>query len=173
MSTIINGTSDAITFPDATIQNTSAIVGGKVPYSVFPAGTVIQTVAANNTLSVTSLTSTSFITLGLQATITPKYSTSKIYVMATFSGTQDNSDNVQSYISIFRNASDLKTSGTCLAMYDTPGGNVGFSFPISFYDSPASTSALTYAVYAKVSSSASQFRPIAGTDTIVLMEIAQ
>lgn len=42
MSTIINGTSNAITFPDSTVQNTSAVVGGKVPTSLMPSGTVVQ-----------------------------------------------------------------------------------------------------------------------------------
>ena len=92
--------------------------------------------------------------------------------MATFSMTQDGQDNAQSYVYIYRNGSNLKTSGTALAMYDNPGGNVGFSIPISFYDSPATTSACTYTVYGSVSSSSSQFRPIAGSDTIVVMEIA-
>jgi hypothetical protein len=137
-----------------------------------PAGSVIQVVSANNTLNVTSLTSTSYITLGLTASITPKFSSSTIYVMATFSGTQDNGSNDQSYISIYRNNTTNLKSADCLAMYDHAGGNVGFSFPISFYDSPATTSATSYTIYAKVSNSGSQFRPIANTDTIVLMEIA-
>ena len=135
-----------------------------------PTGAVIQVVSANNTLNVTSLTSTSYITLGLTASITPKFSSSKIYVMATFSGTQDNGSNDQAYIAVYRNSTNVKND--CLAMYDHPGGNVGFSFPISYYDSPATTSATSYTIYARVSSSSSQFRPIANTDTIVLMEIA-
>ena len=178
MSIVLQGsTSGSVTLQEPAVAGTTvldlpATSGTILTTNNFQSGGVVQVVSANNTLNVTSLTSTSFITLGLTASITPKFSSSKIYVMATFSGTQDNSDNVQSYITIFRNSTDLRTSGTCLAMYDTPGGNVGFSFPISFYDSPSSTSALTYTVYAKVGNSASQFRPIAGTDTIVLMEIA-
>lgn len=38
MSTIINGTSSAITFPDSSVQNTSALVSGYVPYANLPAG---------------------------------------------------------------------------------------------------------------------------------------
>jgi hypothetical protein len=33
MSTIIGGSSPSVTFPDSTVQDTSAIVGGKVPYA--------------------------------------------------------------------------------------------------------------------------------------------
>ena len=135
-------------------------------------GSIIQVIGANNTLSNTTITSTSAVTLGLTATITPKFSTSKIYVMATFSMTQDGQDNAQSYVYIYRNGSNLKTNGTAVAMYDNPGGNVGFSIPISHYDSPATTSACVYTIYGSVSSASSQFRPIAGSDTIVLMEVA-
>ena len=146
------------------------VQGGMI--SSLPSGSIIQVAGANNTMSNTTITSTSAVSTGLTVSITPKFSNSKIYIMATFSMTQDGQDNAQSYVYIYRNGSNLKTSGTALAMYDNPGGNVGFSIPISFYDSPATTSACTYTVYGSVSSSSSQFRPIAGSDTIVVMEIA-
>jgi len=137
-----------------------------------PTGTIIQVVGANNTMSNTTITATSPASLGLTASITPRFSTSKIYVMATFSMTQDGQDNAQSYATIYRNnTTNLKTANPN-AMYDNPGGNVGFSIAVNFYDSPATTSATTYTVYGYVSNASSQFRPIANTDTIILMEIA-
>jgi hypothetical protein len=135
-------------------------------------GSIIQVVGANNTMASTTITSTSAVSLGLTASITPKFSTSKIYIMATFSMTQDGSDNAQSSVYIYRSGSNLRGGGTCLAMYDTPGGDVGFSIPTSFYDSPATTSSISYTIYGSVSTSSSQFRPRAGTDTIILMEVA-
>ena len=174
---LVGSTSGSITLQEPAIAGTTvldlpATSGTILTTNNFQSGGVVQVVSANNTLNVTSLTSTSFITLGLTASITPKFSSSKIYVMATFSGTQDNGSNDQSYISIYRNNATNLKSTDCLAMYDHAGGNVGFSFPISYYDSPATTSATSYTIYARVSSSGSQFRPIANTDTIVLMEIA-
>jgi hypothetical protein len=136
-------------------------------------GSIIQVVGANNTMSNTTITSTSAVSLGLTASITPKFSTSKIYIMATFSMTQDGLDNAQSSVYIYRSGSNLRGGGTCLAMYDTPGGDVGFSIPTSFYDSPATTSATSYTIYGSVSNASSQFRPRSGTDTIILMEVAQ
>lgn len=146
---------------------------GNLANCTFPAGTVIQVVGANNTMSNTTITSTSAVSLGLTASITPKFSTSKIYIMATFSMTQDGLDNAQSSVYIYRGATNLRGGGTCLAMYDTPGGDVGFSIPTSFYDSPATTSATSYTIYGSVSNASSQFRPRSGTDTIILMEVAQ
>ena len=172
---LVGSTSGSVTLQEPAIAGTTvltlpAVSGTVLTTNNFQSGGVVQVVSANNTLNVTSLTSTSYITLGLTASITPKFSSSKIYVMATFSGTQDNGSNDQAYIAVYRNSTNVKND--CLAMYDHPGGNVGFSFPISYYDSPATTSATSYTIYARVSSSGSQFRPIANTDTIVLMEIA-
>ena len=144
-----------------------------VQAAAFPTGSVLQVISANNTLNVTTITSTSPVSLGLTATITPKFSTSKIYIFASWSATQDGSDANNSYAYIYRNsATNLKTSGTCLATWDQPQGNVGLSVPISFYDSPATTSATTYTIYGATTNPPSQYRPIAGTDTILLMEIA-
>jgi hypothetical protein len=176
MSMIIDGT-NGLTFNDSSTQTVSAtnasnITSGTLASARLPTGTIIQVVGANNTMLNTTITSTSAVSLGLTASITPKFSTSKIYVMATFSMTQDGSDNAQSSVYIYRSGSNLRGGGTCLAMYDTPGGDVGFSIPTSFYDSPATTSSTSYTIYGSVSTSSSQFRPRAGTDTIILMEIA-
>jgi hypothetical protein len=173
---IIDGT-NGLTFNDSSTQTVSAtnasnITSGTLASARLPTGTIIQVVGANNTMASTTITSTSAVSLGLTASITPKFSTSKIYVMATFSMTQDGSDNAQSSVYIYRSGTNLRGGGTCLAMYDTPGGDVGFSIPTSFYDSPATTSSTSYTIYGSVSTSSSQFRPRAGTDTIILMEIA-
>ena len=136
------------------------------------AGSVLQVVGANDILTATNTNSTSFTATTLAATITPTSASSKILVSATFSATQDGGSNIQSQVTIYRGATNLRSSGTCLFMYDHAGGNVGFSGTFMFYDSPATTSATTYTVYVKVANSSSYFRAVAGTDTISLMEIA-
>lgn len=178
-SVVISGdTSGAITLSAPAVAGTNTITlpasTGTVVTTGSPAsGSIIQVVGANNTMSNTTITATSPTSTGLTASITPRFSTSKIYVMATFSMTQDGQDNAQSYATIYRNnTTNLKTANPN-AMYDNPGGNVGFSIAVNFYDSPATTSATTYTVYGYVSSASSQFRPVANTDTIILMEVAQ
>jgi len=135
-------------------------------------GHVIQVIGANDIITATNTNSTSFTATTLTATITPTSTSSKIYVSATFSATQDGGSNIQSQVAIYRGATNLRPSGTCLFMYDHPGGNVGFSGTYQIYDSPATTSATTYTVYVKVADASSFFRAVAGTDTITLMEIA-
>ena len=104
MSVVISGSSSGtITLDTPAVAGTNTITlpasTGTVVTTGSPAsGSIIQVVGANNTMSNTTITSTSAVTLGLTASITPKFSTSKIYVMATFSMTQDGSDNAQSSV---------------------------------------------------------------------------
>ena len=137
-----------------------------------PAGSVIQVVGANDIITATNDNSTTFQPSTLTATITPTSTLNKILVFVTFSATQDGGSNIQSSTTIYRDATNLRPSGTCNFMYDHPGGNVGFSATYMFYDSPPTTSATTYTLYYKVADSSSFFRAVAGTDTITLMEIA-
>jgi hypothetical protein len=165
MSTIINGTSSAITFPDSSVQNTSAIVSGYVPYANLPAGSVLQVVSANLTSGYVSTTSTSYVTTGLAASITPKSATSKILVMVT--GAIYVSASQTTFYSIYRGGSSVSLfSQLSLAAGWCPtAGN--------YLDSPATTSSTTYTVYFKTSGGTGYFGGDAPlNNSITLLEIA-
>lgn len=143
MSTIINGTSSAITFPDSSVQNTSAIVSGYVPYANLPAGSVLQVVNASLSTVVSSSAATPSDT-GLSATITPKFATSKILVLVSHNGINRSGGG---YLGSF-----LVRNSTQLTRFD---GSAGFNgggsstqyltgSSTSYLDSPATTSATTY-----------------------------
>ena len=172
MSTIINGTTDAITFPDATIQNTSAIVGGKVPYTNLPAGSVLQVVNASSTTLVTT-TSTSFVTTGLAATITPKFSTSKIQIIADIPN-YNLASNSGLMITIYRGATNLGT-GAYSSLYQsyTATTSLYTNCIINIQDAPATTSSTTYTVYfAALGSQTTGVFQNGITGTITLFEVA-
>jgi len=144
MSTIINGTSSAITFPDSSVLNTSAIVSGYVPYANLPAGSVLQVVQGTLTTNV-STTSASFVTTGLSATITPKYSTSKILAIVT--GNSDTVDTArQACTTLYRNSTNVAGSGQFSNTYGASSRLIANN-SFSYLDSPATTSATTYTVY--------------------------
>jgi hypothetical protein len=85
MTIVIGGTNPAVTFPDGTIQNTSAVVSGKVPTSLLPTGTVLQVVTATDAGSGT--TSTSAVNLNaVTVSITPLSTSSKLIIQVSFQG---------------------------------------------------------------------------------------
>lgn len=169
MSTIINGTTDAITFPDATIQNTSAIVGGKVPYTNLPAGSVLQVVSATTAVQA-STTSTSFVTTGFSATITPKFSTSKILVMVQTTSAQSGSN--QNIQTIYRNGTtNIGQSIYGLSIFSA-SGSYDTNTSLLGFDSPVSTSATTYAVYFRTNTGTCYFGEGSTQTTMIVMEIA-
>jgi hypothetical protein len=175
MSTIINGTSSAITFPDSSVQNTSAIVSGYVPYANLPAGSVLQVVNATYSTSTSNSTST-YADTGLTATITPKFATSKILVLVNQSsvsrGTGNNSS--QLYLQLVRNSTSISV---LLAGWSYTGYSAYFpstSASSCYLDSPATTSATTYKTQFQNGANAAYVtvQEAGGASTITLMEIA-
>ena len=173
MTTTINGSSPSITFSDSTTQSTSAVVSGKVPYSIMPTGSVLQVVQGSTNAQV-STTGATAITTGLTATITPKFSTSTILVLMNISSAIAASSNGIIF-GLYRNASSIVTIFP-YANYANITGLLQLNQTTSsiYLDSPATTSATTYAVYfSQAQGSATIYSQINGNySTITLMEIA-
>ena len=139
-----------------------------VPASALPAGSVLQVVNATSTTTVTT-TSATYVTTGLTATITPLFSTSKILVIANPAIQGAASQNVN--ITLYKNGVNLLSSFGL--GYINAGTQAVNAIPNSLYlDSPATTSATTYAVYIKTTGGTTYFGVSNTTSTIVLMEIA-
>ena len=161
MPTIIDGTA-GITFPNSTVQAS--------------AGKVLQVVSATFATATTT-TSTSYQASGLTASITPKFSTSKILISAsvpydTYGGTSN-----QASLTLYRGATDLITNGFSIiggaGALNIQAGSSG----LSWLDSPATTSSTTYTIYfraAPTSSSGAVARIFVDgyAGSITLMEIA-
>ena len=175
MSAIINGDSPSITFSDATTQATSAVVSGKVPYSILPTGSVLQVVNATYSTQVTNATN-SYVDTGLTATITPKFATSKILVIVTQQGVNKNEGNAANQVNIklLRGATDLGNTVYVWGYMNSAiklTGNATFQY----MDSPATTSSTTYKTQFNNGANASLATvqlDSAVASTIILMEIA-
>jgi hypothetical protein len=158
MTVIIDGTA-GITFNNSTTQAS--------------AGQVLQVVNAFLNGGV-STTSTSLVATGLTATITPKFSTSKILVMVSHNAPAKALVASTDFgLSLYRNGSSLQrivsdglnTGGTS-QLYGT-------SQSFTHVDSPATTSATTYATFFQNNGGSSNTINIqTDNGTIVLMEIA-
>tara|TARA_R100001480_G_scaffold54774_1_gene67821 strand:- start:316 stop:840 length:525 start_codon:yes stop_codon:yes gene_type:complete len=153
-----------------------------------PAGHVVQTVYNNySTQTVISNSGNSpvgantFSDTGLTCSITPKFSTSKIYILTLqYIRLNDSSGNpnVGAGFKFFRDSTAIYTSATHAAFYHYDGdGNendIRVSYPISLLDSPSTTSSITYKVQAsKYGDGYVSAQHDGELSSMTLMEIAQ
>ena len=140
-------------------------------------GGIIQVVQGTST-SPTTIDSTSYMASNLSATITPKFNTSKILIQTT-QVSDNGAGGRQLYLTIQRSIGGASYSniiggseGGYSASYDA-GDRCIETANITFLDSPSTTSAVTYKVYGKNSSSYST--EVGGQNTeqiMVLMEVS-
>ena len=138
-----------------------------------PAGSVLQVVQGSTTSQTTSSSTSYVLASNLAATITPKFSTSKILVLVSTQCSSGN-NNIYLYAGIGRNAS-VVFEGSVLY---TTGAGAALWTPcvLNYLDSPATTSATTYQLYFKNGGGSAGNVQIGWsspiTSTITLMEIA-
>jgi hypothetical protein len=162
-----------------TLDGTGSISGltatGISAVQNLPAGAVIQVVQGTYATAVSSSTNTAIPT-GLTATITPKFATSKILVLINHPLNRKSADNAGNDISfwLYKNGSNLLQIATDLGFTNT-ATQLYLSFSYAYLDSPATTSATTYATYFSSfnSNAASVTVGLSSvTNTIILMEVA-
>jgi len=152
MAITLDGT-NGITFPNSTVQAS--------------AGQVLQVVQNTGTAQISIIggpTST-----GFSASITPKFSTSKILVI--FNGRLYTSTNGEIKLFVYRGASSLQNMAT---IYSNASNIAGVGTMV-VYDSPATTSSTTYTMYMQNSNATGYINvngSADGTYTLTLMEIA-
>jgi hypothetical protein len=141
-----------------------------------PAGSVLQVVTGTTSTAVSSSTTT-FVDVGLSATITPTSASSKILIITNIMGANKSSafSSNRMDLNLFRGATQIDASG---ANVYTAGTAIAMriSFSHSYYDSPATTSSTTYKwQFRNAENQASvgvQQDGNSGLSQIILMEIA-
>jgi hypothetical protein len=172
MTFIVDGTS-GLTFPDTSVQavtatNATNITSGTLPFGRLPSGSVLQVVQSLLTTS-TSTTSSSYVTSGLTASITPKFSTSKIFILLSAQARSDANKWLQT--ALFKNGSLLNKINE--GLHYVNGSTITTQLSYSFLDSPATTSSTTYALYFNSQASGTVSINIdSAVASIILMEIA-
>jgi len=134
--------------PSVSGQVLSATTAGVASWGAV--GKVLQVVSANKT-DTASTTSTSFVTTGLEVTITPSATSSKIFIIAN-ANLGHLMDNTMGAC-ILRDSTELNL-GDAAGSRMQAGSNIQYqygsyvtdSFPMTYLDSPSSTSAITYKV---------------------------
>jgi hypothetical protein len=153
--------------------NNGAITAAKMGY----AGAVLQVVNATTSTQVSSSSST-YADTGLTASITPLYSTSKIFVIATLNGCGKQSSNTQMNAGLQRDSTVLKYFEASAGYTGTTANLYWGSSTVNYLDSPATTSSTTYKlIFKSYSNTGTIYLHDAGgvdgsTSMITLMEIA-
>jgi len=163
MTTIIDG-SAGITFPS-----------GSNPQAA--PSKVLQVVQGITNTGVTT-TSSSYVTTGLTASITPLFATSKILAFYSVP-TQASQSSSQPTLTLYRGSTNLALTGSTYPAFSqiySSGSNLTQATQTGNYlDSPATTTSTTYTVYI-VSTNGNQTVQTCNngcTATLLLMEIAQ
>ena len=155
------------TITNADINASAAIDGSKISGDF---GKVLQVLYDKQTGSQTIATTT-YTDTNLSITITPSSTSSKILVMANVMAALNGGEGFG--VNIVRGSTNILTTNQNYAVYagSISGDKIREWLPISFLDSPSTTSATTYKI--QVASYASNTIEIAeaGPLTMVVMEI--
>ena len=172
---LVGSTSGSVTLQEPAVAGTTVLtlpaVSGTILTTTSPkAGNVIQVVQVGSNGGTT--TSTSFVDMGLSASITPTSSSSKILVIVN--GVIRTNGTVRAGFAIVRGSTSIQ-SATEMALFD---GSQANSYYITVLDSPATTSSTTYKVQF-VSNNGTTIRTddagsvaVGNINYITLMEIA-
>jgi hypothetical protein len=158
MPTIIDGTA-GITFPNSTVQAS--------------AGQVLQVVNANYT-TLASTTSSTYTATGLTATITPRFSTSKILVLVSQNGFVNATSGNGIGFRLLRNSTVLTVIELLQSYFVGSLTSLISTGSVCYLDSPATTSATTYSTQFNSFNNTNLVSVQNNSDnsTITLMEIA-
>ena len=156
------------TITNADINSSAAIAGTKVSGSF---GKVLQVVTAEYSTTV-SFATTTYTDIGLNATITPSSSSSKILVFWT-QHCRHNANTAGTGSRLLRDSTVVWTTGSPFYTYAASGASHRDATDFRYLDSPNTTSAITYKIQASSNDSVSvSFNDNNNQSNILLMEIA-
>jgi len=142
--------------------------------SIAAPGQVLQVVQQQSN-TVFSTTSTSYVDTGFAASITPKFSSSKIYVIAGLN-IYNNATNGVSSTTLYRGGSRISDSATYghAYGYSNAGAHV-HHHTFTYLDSPNTTSSTEYKIYISCVTNGGTLKLCVNnsSSTLTLMEIAQ
>jgi hypothetical protein len=161
----------AVTSAGAAVTGTLTVNGTAIAPSK-----ILQVVQGTNGNSV-GITTSTFVTLNLSASITPTSATSKIYIIVALDGVGRDTGNTSFAGRILRDATQLRQFGVYSTYTNTTQSTYASTVSCTYLDSPATTSAITYSVQGKSTNNVGNV--YVNTDgasvhqsTITLMEVA-
>ena len=174
-SVIIAGdTSGTVTLAAPAVSGTTTLTlpttsGTIVTTNTMPAGSVLQVVSATSQSAQATTTSTSYVTTGFSASITPSSSSNKVLVLLSALGR--NGSGGQAFYTMYRGATDLASTRSFKQLYNPSAGVLDGAIDMSILDSPSSTSSVTYTIYFKGSTGTTYFGLDNSMVSLTLLEI--
>jgi hypothetical protein len=152
---------------------TNAGTTGVLTSAALPTGSVLQVVNATYSTQINT-TGATFIDTGLTASITPKFSTSKVLCIVNMVGVGKDTTNTWASFKLLRGSTTIITFEAQAGWTNSTGTNGVGGVSTNYLDSPATTSATTYKVqYANQIGTGNVYAQLANaSSTITLMEIA-
>lgn len=154
--------------------DTVQVYDGSLWRNFGPANNIEQIVSVNYSTT-TSNSTTTYADTGLSATITPKFSTSKILVLVSHPSCFKSNANIANgiYIQLLRGASVL-TIPVVQQLYTATALEIAAGFSFNYLDSPNTTSATTYKTQFRNQVAASQVavQLNGATSNITLIEVS-
>lgn len=173
---LLGSTSGSITLQEPAISGSTVLnlptgTGTVLTDAKPQSGGVIQVVSAALQIGQNSTTSTSFVSSPLTASITPKFSSSKILVIVNSVGLVSSTSFVSAY-TIYRNSTNLGSSTGMTFI----GVTQSMVLSMSYLDSPSTTSSTAYTAYFRVNGGTGYLGDTLGGvspfSSITLLEIA-
>lgn len=159
--------------PLSTIDNTGLSQSQIITAVNMPTGSVIQ-VVQGTLAGAFNTSSTSFVSSGLTASITPQFSTSKILITVTLVDVNAPAATDWFSATTYRNSTNLAGGSGALQNFGflySPGSALQSTMTWQYLDSPATTSSTAYTVYCCVNASTGTINANGQTSIIILKEI--
>ena len=142
----------------------------RVPYQKMPAGSFIQ-IVTGETDSQFNSTSSSYVNVGLSATISPKFNTSKIYIVVMNTIQQQGN---RTRVTLHSSNTNATMHGSSNGLQAYEGNGVNMACNIIALDSPNTTNPITYNMQMMNTGGSLHFAQAAThKGRMVLMEVRQ
>ena len=170
MSTLKTNTIQAATGSTLSIATGTTLSGAAG--AIIAPGQVIQVQTASVDTQ-TQITSTSFVTTNMSVNITPKFSSSLIFITSCIN-LYKNAAGTNVWLTIYKDSTNLGHGTYGMGEFSGLGAAGGQFAQVQINNSPSTTSQVTYAVYTRVSSGGNVYIQSNNClGNITAMEIAQ
>ena len=136
-------------------------------------GHVVQVVStSSNTTTTMGTANTWTAATDLSVSITPKFSNSKIMIIANVDFDANAANRLQ-WFTIYRDSTNIGNASNGFSANTAAGSRLQGVAGMNYLDSPNTTSPTTYSVYSKNNSTSTYINLYGSVSTITVMEIAQ